>query len=84
MVYEDIMDNDEYNNDGQVESVPLPEDSDVFVHPLQMGLNKKKYKNIDFNISRIGKKKEITPQEYFLEATNDDCFNFVKKEKNTP
>lgn len=62
--------------------VPLYEDPDVFVHPLQMGIDEKKHKDIDFNISRIGKKKKITPQEHFLEATNDDYFNFVKKEKN--
>ncbi|XP_011268079.1 uncharacterized protein LOC105258506 isoform X3 [Camponotus floridanus] len=83
MVNGNIMGNNEYNNDGQVKLVPLYEDPDVFVHPLQMGIDEKKHKDVDFNISRIGKKKKITPQEHFLEATTDDDFNFVKKEKNT-
>ncbi|CAL1675337.1 unnamed protein product [Lasius platythorax] len=78
-----ITDNDEYNNDGQVESVPLYEDSEIFVHPLQMGIDKKKFKDIDFTVSRIGKKTKNIPEEYFLGASNDDYFNFVKKEKNT-
>lgn len=84
MINRNKVDNDEYNNDGQVQSVPLCEDPDVFIHPLQVGIDEKMFKDIDFNISRTGKKKKTTPQEHFLEATNDDYFNFVKKEKNTP
>ncbi|KAM0730142.1 hypothetical protein ACS0PU_004019 [Formica fusca] len=78
-----IMDNGEYNDDGHVESVPLYEDPDISVHPLQMGINEKKFKDIDFTVSRIGKKKTETPKEYFLEETSDDYFNFVKKGNNT-
>lgn len=77
-----IMDNGEYN-DGQVESIALYEDPEIFVHPLQMGIDEKKCKDTDFTISRIGKKTKQTPQEYFLRATNDKFFDFVKKEKNT-
>lgn len=77
-----IMDNGKYNDD-HVESVPLYEDPDISVHPLQMGIDEKKFKDIDFTVSRIGKKKTKTPQEYFLEETNDDYFNFVKKKNNT-
>ncbi|KAL6444924.1 hypothetical protein ACFW04_002138 [Cataglyphis niger] len=75
-----IMDNDKYNH---VESVPLYEDPDISVHPLQMGIDEKKFKDIDFTVSRIGKKKTKTPREHFLEETNDDYFNFVKKKNNT-
>ncbi|XP_029166375.1 uncharacterized protein LOC114937137 [Nylanderia fulva] len=71
------------NDNGQVESVPLYEDSEIFVHPLQVGIDEKKFKNIDFTVSRIGKKTKIIPQEHFLMETDDDFFNFVKKEKNT-
>lgn len=71
------------NDNGQVESVPLYEDSEIFVHPLQLGIDKKKFKDIDFTVSRIGKKLKITPQEHFLMETHDHFFEFVKKEKNT-
>lgn len=77
-----IMDN-EYNNDRQVELVSLYEDPEIYVHPLQIGIDERKFKNTDFTVSRIGKKTITTPQEYFLAATRDDDFNFVKKEKNT-
>jgi len=73
------MDGDKY----QVESVPLREDPEIFVHPLQMGIDKKQFKNIDFSVSRIGKKKKVTPPDYFLETTDDASFNFVKKKDST-
>ncbi|KYN22711.1 PREDICTED: uncharacterized protein LOC108758833 isoform X2 [Trachymyrmex cornetzi] len=66
-----------------VESVPLHEDPDICVHPLQMGIDEKQYKNIDFSIPRIGKKIKVTPQEHFLGATDDASFNFVKKKDNS-
>ncbi|XP_011704991.1 PREDICTED: uncharacterized protein LOC105460252 isoform X4 [Wasmannia auropunctata] len=65
----------------QVESVPLREDPEIFVHPLQMGLDKKQFKHIDFSIPRIGKKKKMTPLEFFLEADDDDFFEFVKNKE---
>ncbi|XP_011056476.1 PREDICTED: uncharacterized protein LOC105147281 [Acromyrmex echinatior] len=65
-----------------VESVPLREDPEICVHPLQMGIDEKQFKNIDFSVPRIGKKIKVTPQEHFLEATDDASFNFVKKKDN--
>ncbi|XP_071554964.1 uncharacterized protein [Temnothorax nylanderi] len=75
-----------YITDGdkcQVESVPLREDPEVFVHPLQMGIDTKKFKDIDFTVARIGKKTKMTPQAYYLGATDDSCFEFVKKKDST-
>lgn len=66
-----------------MESVPLREDPEIFVHPLQMGIDTKKFKDIDFTITRIGKKKKMTPTEYFLEATDDAFFDFVKQKDST-
>jgi len=66
-----------------VESVPLREDPEIYVHPLQMGIDEKQFKNIDFSVSRIGKKIKVTPQEHFLETTDDASFNFVKKKDNS-
>lgn len=63
----------------QVESVPLREDPEIFVHPLQMGIDTKKFKDLDFTIPRIGKKKKVTPRDYFFEATDDSYFDFVKQ-----
>lgn len=68
------MDDDKY----QVESVPLREDPEIFVHPLQMGIDKKQFKDIDFSVSRIGKKIKMTPADYFLEVTDDTFFSFIK------
>jgi len=67
----------------QVESVPLREDPEIFVHPLHMGIDKKQFKNIDFSVSRIGKKTKRTPTDHFLEVTDDASFNFVKKKDST-
>ncbi|KYM80461.1 hypothetical protein ALC53_09011 [Atta colombica] len=66
-----------------VESVPLREDPEIYVHPLQMGIDEKQFKNIDFSVSRIGKKIKVTPQEHFLGTTDDASFNFVKKKDNS-
>lgn len=71
---ENIMDDDNY----QVESIPLREDPEIFVHPLQIGIDTKKYKDIDFTLTRIGRKKKVTPRDYFIEATDDAFFDFVK------
>ncbi|XP_018347582.1 PREDICTED: uncharacterized protein LOC108751723 isoform X2 [Trachymyrmex septentrionalis] len=71
------------NNKCHVESVPLREDPEICVHPLQMGIDEKQFKNIDFSVSRIGKKIKVTPQEHFLGATDDASFNFVKKKDNS-
>lgn len=66
-----------------MESVPLHEDSEIFVHPLQMGIDTKQFKDIDFTITRIGKKKKMTPIDYFLETTDDASFDFVKQKDST-
>lgn len=65
-----------------VESVPLREDPEIYVHPLQMGLDKNQFKDIDL-VSRIGKKTKVTPQDHFLGATDDTFFNFVKKKDSS-
>lgn len=72
-----VTDGDKY----QVESVPLHEDPEIFVHPLQMGIDTKKFKDIDFTVARIGRRTKVTPSKYFLEATDDTFFDFVKKKK---
>ncbi|XP_032679415.1 uncharacterized protein LOC116847931 isoform X1 [Odontomachus brunneus] len=66
----------------QIEFVPLHEDPEVFIHPLRMGVDTKRFKDIDFTVPRVGKKIKETPQEYFIRTTNDDSFEFVKKNKN--
>jgi len=48
-----------------------------------MGIDKKQFKNIDFSVSRIGKKTKRTPTDHFLEVTDDASFNFVKKKDST-
>ncbi|XP_011631932.1 uncharacterized protein LOC105423734 [Pogonomyrmex barbatus] len=73
-----VMDDDKY-----VESVPLREDPEIYIHPLQMGIDKKKFKDIDFTPSRIGKKTIMTPQAYFIDATDDSSFEFVKRNDST-
>jgi len=67
----------------QVELVPLREDPEIFVHPLHMGVDKKQFKDIDFSVSRIGKKTIQTPRDFFLESTDDASFDFVKKKDST-
>ncbi|XP_012528865.1 uncharacterized protein LOC105832457 [Monomorium pharaonis] len=74
-----IPDNSEY----KVESIPLREDPEIFVHPLQIGINKKQFKDIDFSIPSIAKKKKVTPAGHFLEANDDSHFEFVKKKNST-
>jgi len=65
-----------------VESVPLREDPEIFVHPL-LGEDKKKFKDKDFTVTRIGKKKTVTPTQYFLDETKESHFDFVKKKDST-
>ncbi|XP_011881458.1 PREDICTED: uncharacterized protein LOC105569533 isoform X2 [Vollenhovia emeryi] len=64
----------------QVESVPHDEDSEICVHPLQMGIDAKKCKDIDFTVPRIGKKKKVTPTDHYLHESDDSFLDFVKKD----
>lgn len=75
------MDDDNNDNFGYVQSVPHDEEHEVFVHPLQKGIDVTKYKNIDFTLPRIGKKTKITPKTYFLNRRDDACFDFKKKKE---
>ncbi|XP_018407452.1 PREDICTED: uncharacterized protein LOC108783396 [Cyphomyrmex costatus] len=69
-----IMDSDKYH----VESVPLREDPEIYVHPLQMGIDVNQFKDIDFSVPRIGKKITVTPAEHFFGANDDAAFSFVQ------
>ncbi|XP_020280056.1 uncharacterized protein LOC109852897 isoform X6 [Pseudomyrmex gracilis] len=70
-----------YEFEYQVEAVPHEEDSEVFVHPLQKGLDEKQYSHVDFSLPRLAKKKRLTPQEYYVLTTDEKFFEF-KKESN--
>ncbi|XP_014487899.1 PREDICTED: uncharacterized protein LOC106751514, partial [Dinoponera quadriceps] len=71
------------DDEHQIEFVPHAEDPEVYIHPLRMGVNVKRFKNIDFTVPRVGKKIKEAPQQYFLRTTTDDSFKFVKKDKST-
>ncbi|XP_053989164.1 uncharacterized protein LOC128881827 [Hylaeus volcanicus] len=66
----------------EMELVQLPEDPDVYLHPLQAygSIDENKYKDIDFTVPHLGKKKTVTPLEYYL-TMDDSGFDFVKKKK---
>nr|XP_012137670.1 PREDICTED: uncharacterized protein LOC105662113 isoform X2 [Megachile rotundata] len=59
--------------------VPHNEDPEVFIQPIQAegGIDASKYKNIDFTVPHIGKKKVVTPRQFFL-SMDDSDFDFVK------
>ncbi|KOX74443.1 hypothetical protein WN51_00426 [Melipona quadrifasciata] len=58
--------------------VQCPEASEVFVPFLQVGsIPEDKYKNIDFTVPHIGKKKATTPRQFYVNM-DDSEFNFVK------
>ncbi|CAD1480591.1 unnamed protein product, partial [Heterotrigona itama] len=58
--------------------VQCPEASEVFVPSLQLGpIAEDKYKDIDFTVPHIGKKKAITPLQFYINM-DDSEFNFVK------
>lgn len=61
--------------------VPHPEDPDVLINHLQAigDIDENEYKDIDFTVERIGKKKTVTPQEYYMYETDDSFFDFVEK-----
>ncbi|XP_076633527.1 uncharacterized protein LOC143347839 isoform X2 [Colletes latitarsis] len=61
--------------------VPYPEDPEVFVQPLQAygHLDENKYKDINFSVPHLGKKKIITPRQYYV-ALDDSSFDFVKRD----
>lgn len=63
--------------------VPHPEDPDVLIHPFQAfgDIHEEEYKEIDFTVPRIGKKKTVAPHEYYLYETDDSFFDFVDKKK---
>ncbi|XP_076754022.1 uncharacterized protein LOC143425252 [Xylocopa sonorina] len=72
------------NEDNYIHLVPCPEDPEVLVQPLQAynGIDESKCKHIDFTVPHIGKKKTVTPRQFFLDAEDSD-FHFIKKDKTT-
>ncbi|XP_014470462.1 PREDICTED: uncharacterized protein LOC106742231 [Dinoponera quadriceps] len=78
LLLEDDIDDNVQEND-----ITHAEDPEVYIHPLRMGVNVKRFKNIDFTVPRVGKKIKEAPQQYFLRTTTDDSFKFVKKDKST-
>lgn len=66
-----------------MELVQCPEDTEVFVQPLQAygNIDENKYKNIDFTVPHLGKKKIVTPGQFYIHMDNSD-FDFIKKDIN--
>lgn len=66
--------------DYRMRLVPHKEDPEIFIQPIQAegGIDASKYKNIDFTVPHIGKKKVVTPRQFFL-TMDDSDFNFVKR-----
>ncbi|XP_076670252.1 uncharacterized protein LOC143369774 [Andrena cerasifolii] len=67
--------------DYSIKLVQCPEEPEVFVRPLQAcgGIDENKYKNIDFSVPHLGRKKIITPRQFYAEMDDSD-FDFVKKD----
>lgn len=60
--------------------IQCPEDPDVLVRPLQVyGIDETKYKDIDFTVPHIGKKRIVTPRQFYVQM-DDSGFDFVKKD----
>ncbi|XP_076375529.1 uncharacterized protein LOC117219422 isoform X2 [Megalopta genalis] len=55
--------------------VQCPEEPEVFVTCEKLDENE--YKDIDFTVPRLGKKKKVTPIQYYLNE-DDSGFDFVK------
>lgn len=70
------------NGDEYVQSVPLREDPEIFIHPLRMGIDEKQFQNINF-VPSLARKKKMTPQEHFLNTADESDFNFVKPKDRT-
>ncbi|XP_033361132.1 uncharacterized protein LOC117239564 isoform X1 [Bombus vosnesenskii] len=62
--------------------IPFPEDPEVLVQSLQVHghIDENKYKNIDFSVAHIGKKKAITARQFFINMSDSE-FDFVKPHK---
>jgi hypothetical protein len=70
------------NGNGYVESVPLLEDPEIFIHPLRIGIDEKRFQNIDF-VPSLAKKKTMTPSQHFLNTTDESDFDFLKPKDRT-
>ncbi|CAK9813651.1 hypothetical protein ANTPLA_LOCUS7928 [Anthophora plagiata] len=63
------------------ELFPCPEDPEVFVQPLQAygSIDENEYKDIDFTVPHVGKKRMITSRQFFINMDDSDL-DFVKKD----
>ncbi|KOC65408.1 hypothetical protein WH47_09987 [Habropoda laboriosa] len=59
--------------------VQCPEDPEVFVQPLQAHgtIDENEYKDIDFSVPHVGKKRKVTSRQFFINMDDSD-FDFVK------
>ncbi|XP_076243856.1 uncharacterized protein LOC143185044 [Calliopsis andreniformis] len=66
-----------------IKLVQCPEDPDVFIRPLQANgrIDESKYKDIDFSVPHIGKKRIVTPRQFYVQM-DVSGFDFVKKKYN--
>lgn len=67
--------------DSSIKLVQCPEEPEVFVRPLQAygSIDENKHKDIDFSVPHIGKKRIITPRQFYVEMDDSD-FDFVKND----
>ncbi|XP_043264775.1 uncharacterized protein LOC122404665 isoform X2 [Colletes gigas] len=61
--------------------VQCPEDPEVFVQPLQAygHLDENKYKDINFSVPHLGKKKIVTPRQYYV-SLDESSLDFVRRD----
>lgn len=72
-------DSKQEENYSRLNLVPHPDDPEFFTHPLQAYGTLNDQDTEYFTVERIGKKKKVTPRQYFINDVDDSAFEFVRR-----